>query len=386
MGLVMRSVAILVVACIVTGCGLMPYLTKQKEFTLEEGRQLEAEGKYIEAIAYYQNFRDPVLREVCLNNLRYSYGQILEAMQAREQEPDSADAHYAVGDANYQKSLALPEESEMEANLWFSLPEYFSDQREIFQDRALDAVETATQLRPNHHDALLLEGILYESKHQPEKALQLYRQLLDLHTESPEAFYRLGQLLYERGQVKEGLKLAQQAVALGPESPSAHFFLGLLYASEGRDDEALEHFHESLCLDPYYIDVYYKTSHLYMNQQNLIDAERILRLGFINNPDNLPLGLAYASLQAVLDSKAQQMGGDLYEKLVTEDTGLSLPESPTDQILLYRLQINMVKRQKPYLLPCLNQEEHPYFQAQITLLESKIEKVMERYGVKKAEE
>lgn len=358
--------------------------TRYKPITLQEGRALEEQGDYIGARDYYQKMPDPDFREVCLHNLQHLYGEILNAMIAQRDNPDSAETYYALGRAYYEKASLIPEYRDIVLNHGFDTSTYFSEQRDRFQVQAHTALEAATQLHPNYQEALLLEGNLYEDRKESEKAIVTYQQLVELDTESPEAYYRLAMLLHDQGQTKKGLELAVQAITLGPNNPDAHYTLGILYAREESDEWAFAELHQTLCIDPHYLDAYYALSQLFLRQGNFVDAERILRLGFSKDPENLRLSLFYRSLKAISDEKEldefvaiyKALYGEVVQSLDLEalkDTDFE--PSPALEIRYLRFLQNMLRRERPYVFPCADEKEYPYFKIQIARLQEEIEEL-----------
>ena len=61
--------------------------------------------------------------------------------------------------------------------------------------------------------------------------------------------------------------------------------------------------------------------------------------------------------------------------------------SPTLEIRYLRLIQNMMKRERPYVLPCADEEEYPYFKIQIARIQEEIEELEQTIqAAKEAEE
>jgi len=396
----MRNIFMHIVLLFLVGCGVGA-CAQEKAATLQNGRALEEQGKYIGALENYQKMPSQEFRDVCAHNLRQLYGNILDALRAQQDNPDSAEAYYHLGKAYYEKARSLPEDQAVVPNAGFDTNAYFAEQRKQFQTQAQialesatqrkqfqvqaqTALESATQLQANYQDMLLLEGNLYRDQGDPEKAILAYQQLVDLQPESPEVYDQLGMLLYDRGQTQEGLEFAKQAVTKAPDNPDAHFTLGRLYAREGNDELAIAEFQQTLCQNPHDPEAYYKLSQVYLSQANLMDAERVLRLGVLNNAASQKLALFYKALKSTLDSKEldefiaiyKASGGQAVDRVMLDALkDKDLKASPELEIRYLRFVINIIERQRPYVLPCAGIEEYPYFKRQITWLQEKITKL-----------
>jgi len=405
----MRKTLIQIALLCIVGCGLISCVWSRRVVSLQDGRTLEEKGDYIGAMAHYKRMPNPGFRDVSIHNLQHLYGDILKTMIAQRNNPNSAESYYELGKAYYEKALSIPEYHEIVPNQGFDSSTYFSEQRDRFHAQAHTTLESATQSRAGYQDALLLEGNLYEDMGEPEKAIAKYQQVVDLVKEKPdedrkepemtistyqqpvdidtrssEAFYKLSMLLYDQGQTEEGLELAKQAITLSPDNPDVHFTLGMLFAREENDEQAISEFHQALCLDPNFMDAYYSIAQLFLREGNSLDAERILRLGFSNNPENLRLSLLYRSLKSVLDSKEIDEFASIYEALYGEVVNRLLLDalkdedfepSPDLKIRYLHLIQKIIERDQPYVFPCAGMKEHPYFKTQIARIQEEIEEL-----------
>ena len=349
-----------------------------QEATLMQGRTLEEQGDYIGALDHYQQMEDPGFRQICSSNLRYLYGDILDALLVQREDPETPAFHYALGKAYADKAESLPQGMEIAPNIAFDSQTYFEKRREFFQQQALKELDTATKMQADYQEAVLLQASLYEERGNPEKAIPFYQHLLSLSPNSPSVASHLGQLLYRQGQTEQGIAFAEQAVRQAPNDPETHFILAALYAEEGEEILAIGHFQQTLCADPHFLETYYRLSQIFLSNGNLIDAERVLRLGVINNPEALSLGLFYAALNSLLNAKeeddAEQIIRQIEGEVITDETGkvdLS-EESPRLQIQYLRLRMKLIQRQRPYWLPCSGEEENPYFDNQLRQTEERI--------------
>ena len=371
----------------VTSC-----IKRPGDVTLMEGRAFEEQGDYPGALEHYQKMSDPGFRQDCIHNLRYLYGDVLDALVAQQQEPASPYAAFDLGEAYYEKSLTVPQGKDVQQNSsGFDSATYFQERRKHFESQAMTALETATKLHPEYQDALLLQAQLAEKQDDPEKAIMIYQRLLDLKTESAVVLYRLSYLLYDRGQTKRAIELADQAAQEYPDDPNTHFVLGVLHAKGGDKAASLEAFHHTICADPHYIEAYYRIAQFFLSDRNPLDAERILLFGFLQNPDSLQLGLFYNSVQTLLDSLEEEEASSIvqdFEGEVIKDTAgnIDMTEQSLGLQLRYqRLRLKLIQRLRPYRLPCTEEEENRYFRHQIALMQERIESLEQQIAAAREE-
>lgn len=394
-----------VVISIVCLLGLLS-CARPKDLNLKEGRKLEQQGEYLEAQKNYDKMPFPEARDTYQHNLNHLYGDIMQAMIAQQENPTSAEVYYELGKAYYNKAQSFPKGQAIQPNQGLDLEAYFAEQRSHFQTRAEGSLKTAVeyskgyaalpsgqmqvQAQPSaesqatYEQTLLLEGKLYEEMGRPEDAMRRYQELLDANTTSPIPFYRLGILLYDRGQTAEGLQLAEEAVTRAPDDPNAQYILGILYAREARDAEAIIAFQMVMCINRGYPEPYDKVAQIYLNQNNLIDAERVLRAGLINNPTSRKIAGFLQAVQSILDAQQEEDSRVIDEQLAAEnkaaaasvtESGKTAALSPELQIRRLELQLRIIQRQWPYGLPCIQPEDEIFFVKQTELLQQKIKQL-----------
>jgi len=358
------------------------------------GRKLEKENKYLQAQAYYENMRSVAARDVSLHNLNHLYGDIIAAMQAQQDAPNSPEAYYELGRAYYDKMLSIPDvAAEISPNMNFETAAYFAEQRKQFQQQAQPALEAATQLQPQQSDviilkadvpnALTLKARVYEAGNTPELAIPIYQEVIAAKEADAESYYRLAALLFNQGNIEQALGYAREAVNLFPDDANAHFVLGKLYAIEDMRTQAIEAFQECVCAAPYYADAYYRLAQVYLTDGNTIDAERVLRLGVLNNPEANRITLAFRSLEAIVNQKQMNEFMAMYDSAISDITSIFTSSAATAQDAAphpmvenryFRLLIQYLERQRPYTPPCSEEDSHPYYDRQIRVLQEKIRK------------
>jgi len=351
---------------------------------LLEGRELEKQGQYTAAFAHYQkNIEDEDFRDTCIHNLNYLYGDILRAMEAiNSMTTPSAIQYYQLGQAYYDKAASYPDERAFLGNVTMDLEAYSLQESAIHRERALTAVDTSVGMQPNLADAALLQGMLYEEQDQPDKAIAVYQKLLIQGFEQAQVYYRLAPLLYDRGETELAIDVAQQGAAQFSTDAQTHLVVGNLYAYEGRDEDAINAYRRALCVDPHLVEGYYRIVQYYFGFNQLIDAERVLKLAVMNNPNSEPLSQFYLSVAAMIDRQhletATQIFNDFNGDPGTENiTQINVAEqSPALQLQYYDLRMQLVQRQRPYRLPCEAEQENPYFETQLRNTQQEVNKIL----------
>ena len=109
---------------------------------------------------------------------------------------------------------------------------------------AVLTVSQAFELALQHHRA----GHLNEAE-------ALYRQILAVQSDHPDAWHNLGLSLSQRAQWGEAVAAFRRAIELNPDFTSAHFNLGNTFKDQGHADEAITAYRRALELEPGSIEV-----------------------------------------------------------------------------------------------------------------------------------
>jgi len=111
--------------------------------------------------------------------------------------------------------------------------------------RALAQVEQLLQIAMAHHRG-----------GQVSEAESVYRKVLLLSPNHPDALHLLGVLLHNAGDKARALELIARSIAANPQNALAHNSRGAVYASQGEFDKALESYTQAIQLNRNYVDAY----------------------------------------------------------------------------------------------------------------------------------
>ncbi|MDJ0732911.1 MAG: tetratricopeptide repeat protein [Nostocaceae cyanobacterium] len=130
-------------------------------------------------------------------------------------------------------------------------------------------------------DALKLAVQYHQAKRLPQ-AEQVYRQILDVSPQQPEALYGLGVLAQQKGQHKNAEQLLKTALELQPQSLKVWFSLGNLHQVQGKLQDAEDCYRQALQLQPQSVSVYNNLGYTLQQQNKWEEAiacyEKVLAL------------------------------------------------------------------------------------------------------------
>ena len=105
--------------------------------------------------------------------------------------------------------------------------------------------------------AALQQALTFLQAGQPKEAWALYRRVLSVQPDHPEALNLGGVAAFQSGRAKPGLKLVRAAVAAQPRYVDAHNNLGNMLKASGQLDGAEAAYRAALEIEPGYVDAHY---------------------------------------------------------------------------------------------------------------------------------
>jgi predicted TPR repeat methyltransferase len=111
-------------------------------------------------------------------------------------------------------------------------------------------------IAPNHPEALHYAGVLAHQQGRSDEAIALIGKSLGLVPDRADCYSNLGIVFQEQGKLDEAIVAYQRAIALNPEHANAHSNLGVLLRATGRPVEAENAYRTALRVDPGHIDAY----------------------------------------------------------------------------------------------------------------------------------
>ncbi len=189
---------------------------KQEAARANFERALELDPDYPLALVGLARVEVQIHRNIAPDPNRMQRAQEL-IDRALEQEPDLAEAHFALG------------------MLLCSRYDY---------EQAVESHRRALQLDPDHARAWdnLSWALGYLQPPRAVEAEQAARRSIELQPSLVGAYYHLGRALLLQGRFDEAIEANEQALHLDPTFDAAKFGLGQVYLEQGKPEEALAEF------------------------------------------------------------------------------------------------------------------------------------------------
>src|SRR5205085_2755411 len=152
------------------------------------------------------------------------------------------------------------------------------------------------------------EGIDFEENGEMEKALEAYRQVLNVDPGQIELAVRVAALLTRDDDYPSAIDVLKDAVKVHPKAPEPYLELSFIYAKYlKKGDQAIEFANKAIALDPQKIDGYQRLFEIYLTASDEKSAlETLDRAAKIPNDDPTfwaRLGRLYGSVILKPDAK-----------------------------------------------------------------------------------
>lgn len=123
--------------------------------------------------------------------------------------------------------------------------------------KAIDSYQSAVARNNKHYDALKQLGILFSIKHDP-LAIDYLRNASTLRPQSTEPLYVLGMFYQENNDPDKALSVYQEIIQIDSSNKLAHYNTGYVYLVYKEEfDKAIDAFSRALYIDPEYTDALY---------------------------------------------------------------------------------------------------------------------------------
>ncbi|MDP6590132.1 MAG: tetratricopeptide repeat protein, partial [Alphaproteobacteria bacterium] len=120
--------------------------------------------------------------------------------------------------------------------------------------------------------AAIEEGLAHHRAGRREAAEALYRRVLEIEPEQPDALHLLGVIAHQRGMHGEAIENIQRAIAASATTARYHNSLGEAYRASGEAEQAMAAYRRALDLDPGHAQSHYNLGIALMSQTRLEEA------------------------------------------------------------------------------------------------------------------
>ncbi len=241
------------------------------------------EGKFDESIAEYKKALEIKPRDDILNKLGQAHQQKRLAGKTEEQ-PAKIDT--------FTSKKTLDEMPGLETEQELSIEELYDRGISYYDkgmiDKAIEEFKEVLELDPEDIETHYHLGNAYADKEMFDEAISIYKKATEKNPEFIDAYLSLSTLYLDMDMVDEAISLCDQAISTNPEDSFLCFHLGEAYVRNEQYDEAITAFNKAISINPMdpetqyrLAESYYKTKQYDMALKHATQAEE---LGYITDP------------------------------------------------------------------------------------------------------
>jgi tetratricopeptide (TPR) repeat protein len=223
--------------------------TAQEHYNM--GEQAYEQGKYQDAIAFYQN-------AIKLNpNFLEAYQKLADSLEKLGEWQAAATYYRQILQlkSNTTTTPALTPNNNVVANL--QNPEE-EEQKLLFPsgddkiDENINRYLMALEVQPDSAELHADLGSLYAQKQQWQEAIAYYKKAIKINPKFAGVYRNLSKVLVQIGQKDSGAEVGYRALVLEPEKATAqeYYYLGNLFLESNKFKQAIDCFNRSLQLKP----------------------------------------------------------------------------------------------------------------------------------------
>lgn len=120
-------------------------------------------------------------------------------------------------------------------------------------------------------------GLLHQQAGRPAQAEAIYKKILQIVPNNPDALHLLGTTALQSGKVDESVRLISKAIKFNSSNPEYYSNLGFAFHEQGDLDSAEKNYHKALSIKPGYANALYNLHALLLNAKNISSAVVCLR-------------------------------------------------------------------------------------------------------------
>ncbi len=163
----------------------------------------------------------------------------------------------------------------------------FYDNGEI--DKAIDAFKEVLEIDSKEPEAQYNLGNVYADKEMYSDAIVMYKRAVENNPKFVDAYLNLSTLYLDMDLIEEAISLCRQAINSNPNDPFLCFYLGEAYALNLQYKEAITEYKKAMTINPMDPETQYRLAESYYEIEQfdmaLEHATKAEELGYITDPD-----------------------------------------------------------------------------------------------------
>lgn len=153
-------------------------------------------------------------------------------------------------------------------------------------EKAINEFKNAINLKPDYLYAYMNLGYAYQVRGEYGEAEKTLKKSIDISPKSWLPYYYLANLYIDTNRLFEGIELYKKAIGLRPDNPGVYYNLAIAYDKNGDIDDAIKTYQKCIELNPAYISAYLNLGAIFGQRGQFDQAREIWEKGLKLEPDN----------------------------------------------------------------------------------------------------
>jgi predicted TPR repeat methyltransferase len=157
------------------------------------------------------------------------------------------------------------------------------------------------ETRPLTVDEAVVIAIRLHQSGQLAEAEKLYRGILEVAPDSPDALHYLGLLAHQQGRNDDAIASIEKSLAVAPDRADCYSNLGIVLQAQGRIDDAIAAYRRAIALNPAHANAHSNLGVLLRAAGKPAEAEESYRAAIRADPGHIDaytnLGVLYTALK-----------------------------------------------------------------------------------------
>ncbi len=246
------------------------------------------EGKFDEAIAEYNKAMDINPRNDILNKLGQAHQQKRSAGKSKDTTP-KIDTFKSEKALDKTPDLTEADKIAQKASIEMLLRKGASFYDKGMIDKAIETFKEVLEIDHEDQEAHYNLGNAYADKGMFDESIEMYKKAVENNPEFVDAYLNLGTLYLDMDLIDEAISLCKQAVKANPNDPFLCFHLGEAYALNLQYKEAIAAYNDAMSKNPMDPETHYRLAESYYETEQfdmaLTHATKAEELGYITDPE-----------------------------------------------------------------------------------------------------
>ncbi len=150
-------------------------------------------------------------------------------------------------------------------------------------DASLQTIGKVLALEPQNPEAFFLTGVNLREKGDTDRAINAFQKCFELEPEHLDACLNLG-LLWEIKDNPIALKYYDNALRIDSTNTLAYYNKGMYFMNRRQDDQAIALFEKLLTIDSHYRDAYFNIGIIYLERDSFAKAYDLFNITVTEDP------------------------------------------------------------------------------------------------------